>query len=112
MTLYPSAVPDEFSLSSPFATAGDGRKLPLRRMRLEATAAQGMAGVRVTQAFVNPYPDTLHVLYQLPLPADGVVAGFSFSVGGQRIEGRSEGRDAAREKSALGCTRKDWIGHR
>ena len=97
MTLYPSHVPDDFSLSSPFATAEDGRKLPLRRMRIEATAAQGMAAVRVTQTFVNPYPDTLHVLYQLPLPADGVVAGYSFSVGGQRVEGRIEERDAARE---------------
>ena len=97
MTLYPNPVPDDFSPSSPFATAEDGRRLPLRRMCIEATAAQGMAVVRVTQTFVNPYSDTLHVLYQLPLPADGVVAGYSFSVGGQRVEGRIEGRDAARE---------------
>jgi len=76
----------------------DGRTLPLRSTRLHVTAGAGLARTRLEQRFANPHAEPLTVTYQLPLPADGAVAAFTFVVGERRIVGEIDGRQAARER--------------
>ncbi|HEX6810231.1 MAG TPA: VIT domain-containing protein [Planctomycetota bacterium] len=78
--------------------AADGRTLPLRSTRLHVLAGAGLARTQLEQRFVNPWPEPLTASYQLPLPADGAVAAFTFVVGERRIVGEIEGREAARER--------------
>ena len=78
--------------------AVDGRDLPLRATHLATDAGLGIARTRLTQRFANPYAEPLAVTYQLPLPADGAVAGFSFTIGDRRIQGEIDRRAAARER--------------
>lgn len=74
----------------------DGATLPLRRTHLDAHASGGLCRVVLTQTFVNPHAEPLHVTYHLPLPADGAVGGFSFVLGETRIEGEVQPRKKAR----------------
>ncbi|MEZ6036507.1 MAG: VIT domain-containing protein [Planctomycetota bacterium] len=76
----------------------DGRTLPLQQTRLVVRAAGGMASVRLVQTFANPHREPLHVRYQLPLPADAAVGGFSFRLGDQVVQGVIDGRSRARER--------------
>lgn len=76
----------------------DGRALPLRATRLVAHGAGGVATVKVVMTFANPFAEVLQVRYQLPLPADGAVAGFAFTLGDRRIQGQVDRRAAARER--------------
>jgi Ca-activated chloride channel family protein len=89
------ATPPAPSTGCRLATA-DGRDLPLRDTALSADAASGLARVRVVQTFVNPYAEPLAVTYLLPLPADGAVTAFAFTVAGRRVTGRVERREDAR----------------
>ena len=75
-----------------------GRALPLIGAAIAADAAGGIARVTVEQRFQNPHAEPLAVTYSLPLPADGAVSGFAFSVGGRRTVGEIDGRRAARER--------------
>lgn len=77
--------------------APDGRELPLRHVALDGDAAGGLARTTVRQVFANPYDVPLHLSYQLPLPPDGAVVGFSFTLGDRRITGRVERKADARE---------------
>lgn len=76
----------------------DGRALPLAGATLRADARGGLARAVLTQRFRNPYEEPLRVSYLLPLPADGAVAGFSFTIGETRIVGEIDRRAAARER--------------
>jgi len=76
----------------------DDRDFILRHTDLRVRAAGGLGRVVLTQRFENPYDDPLRVTYTLPLPSDGAVSGFSFEVGGQRIIGEVDLREAARER--------------
>jgi len=76
----------------------EGVALPLRETRLDADAKGGRARVTLTQHFVNAEDVPLHVRYLLPLPSDGAVSGFAFTVDGRRILGRVERRDEARRR--------------
>lgn len=78
--------------------ATDGRALPLAAIDLCVTAGQGLARTRLRQRFTNPHAEPLTAEYQLPLPADGAVAGFVFTIGERRIAGEVERRAAARER--------------
>jgi Ca-activated chloride channel family protein len=78
--------------------SADGRTLPLVGARLVVRAAAGFASVRVVQTFYNPHSTPLHVTYQLPLPSDAAVGGFSFRIGDQRIQGEIDRRKAARAR--------------
>ena len=78
--------------------AADGRTLPLRGVGLRAQARGGLARVLLEQRFVNTYPEALRVSYQVPLPADGAVAGFAFRVGDRRVVGEVDRLEAARER--------------
>lgn len=78
--------------------AADGRSLPLRSTHLQVTAGQGLARTRLVQRFANPHREPLTAQYLLPLPADGAVAAFAFTIGGRRIAGEIERRATARER--------------
>ncbi len=75
----------------------DGRPLPLRKTHLEARARAGIARSTLRQTFFNPNEEPLRVRYLLPLPADGAVVGFSFTLRGVRTDGRVKSREAARQ---------------
>src|SRR5260370_18555659 len=62
----------------------DGRSLPLRSVVLRGDAAGGLPRIVLEQRFQNPYPDPLRVTYQVPLPPDAAVSGYSFQIGGGR----------------------------
>lgn len=76
----------------------DGKALPLRAVEISADAKGGLARTVVRQTFANPYEEPLKVTYQLPLPADGAVSGFTFTVGDERISGEVDRKAAARER--------------
>jgi Ca-activated chloride channel homolog len=78
--------------------ASDGRTLPLRGVKLGADARGGLARVVLEQRFLNPYAEALRVSYLVPLPVDGVVAGYAFHIGGRRIAGEVDRIQAARER--------------
>lgn len=76
----------------------DGRVLPLTRAHVTAQASGGIARVTLEQCFRNPHSEPLVVTYLLPLPADGAVSGFSFTLGKTRIVGEVDRRASARER--------------
>jgi Ca-activated chloride channel family protein len=78
--------------------SADGRTLPLRAADLKADAKAGVARVVLEQRFVNPYDEPLTVTYQLPLPADAAVSGFSFTIGERHVVGEVDRRAKARER--------------
>jgi Ca-activated chloride channel family protein len=75
-----------------------GRALPLLGAVLFADAEGGVARVTLEQRFRNPYADPLAVTYSLPLPADGAVSGFAFTIGARRVVGEIDRKQAARER--------------
>ncbi|QSQ21210.1 VWA domain-containing protein [Pyxidicoccus parkwayensis] len=76
----------------------DGRQLPLTAVALKAEAQGGISRVTLTQHFENPYEEPLQVSYQVPLPEDGVVAGYAFRIGEHRIVGEVDRVQAANER--------------
>src|SRR4051812_19875673 len=76
----------------------DGRALPLREVHVSVEAGGGIARVSLTQRFGNPHAEPLEVRYLLPLPGDGAVSGFSFTLGDVRVVGEVAGRQEARER--------------
>ncbi|MFO0585388.1 MAG: VIT domain-containing protein [Anaeromyxobacter sp.] len=89
--------------SSPSGNGGrlvavDGRELPLAGARLEARARGGLCRAVLVQTFRNPHAEPLRVTYLLPLPHDGAVSGFAFTVGGRRVVGEVDGVRKARER--------------
>ena len=90
--------PPSHASSGARLVAVDGRELPLRAVDLAVEAAGGIARVTVTQRFRNPYDEPLCVRYELPLPADGAVSGFAFSLGGRRVVGEVDKKARARER--------------
>src|SRR5260370_12942078 len=65
----------------------DGRSLPLRSVVLRGDAAGGLPRIVLEQRFQNPHPDPLPVTYQVPLPPDAAVSGYSFRIGEPRVVG-------------------------
>lgn len=82
----------------------DGRALPLRTTHLAVTAGGGLARTRLVQHFANPHAEPLAVTYLLPLPADGAVAGFTFTIGARRVVGEIDKRTRARERFEAALT--------
>ncbi|MGZ3427781.1 MAG: VIT domain-containing protein, partial [Polyangia bacterium] len=76
----------------------DGRTLPLRGATLRADAKGGIARVVLEQRFANSYAEPLAVTYLMPLPSDGAVSGYAFTIGDKRIVGEVDRRAAARER--------------
>ncbi len=92
------------SSSSSYESSGgrlvavDGRTLPLTGASLTADAKAGVVQVKLTQTFHNPHAEPLRVTYSLPLPADGAVSAFSFTIGDQRIIGEVDTKQQARRR--------------
>jgi Ca-activated chloride channel family protein len=78
-------------------TAG-GIRLPLERTSLSCEAGGGLARSVLRQTFRNASADTLEVIYLVPLPADGALSGYSFTLAGVTTRGRVEARELARER--------------
>ncbi len=78
--------------------SADGRTLPLRGATLRADARGGIARVVLEQRFANSWAEPLAVTYLMPLPADGAVSGYAFTIGEKRIVGEVDRRAAARER--------------
>src|SRR5262245_5058780 len=78
--------------------APDGRTLPLRGIEIRGEARGGLARVLLRQRFANAYREPLRVTYQVPLPADGALAGYAFLIGERRIVGEVDRIAAARER--------------
>ncbi|MGC4000027.1 MAG: VIT and VWA domain-containing protein [Anaeromyxobacter sp.] len=76
----------------------DGRALPLRGVTLTSSAKGGLARTVLAQRFHNPFPEPLQVQYLFPLPHDGAVSGFAFTIGDRRVVGEVDRRAAARER--------------
>lgn len=76
--------------------AVDGRVLPLRAVEVDADAGGGLASVRLAQTFTNAFPEPLRATYTLPLPADGAVVGFAYTIDGARTVGVVARREDAR----------------
>jgi Ca-activated chloride channel family protein len=76
----------------------DGRTLPLRGATLKADARGGVARVVLEQRFENVYDEPLHVTYLMPLPADGAVSGYAFTLGARRVIGEVDKKQRARER--------------
>ena len=94
--------PDDNSSShpgrSPELVTPDGRSLPLVSAKLRVEAGGGLARVVLEQTFVNPYDDTLRVTYKMPLPADGAVSGYAFTIGSRTISGKVDRKERARAR--------------
>lgn len=78
--------------------SADGRALPLMGASLRADAKGGLCRVVLEQRFRNPYQEPLRVTYKMPLPADGAVSGYAFTLAGVRIEGEVDRTHRARER--------------
>ena len=76
----------------------DGRALALVSAALRGEAAGGIARLVLEQRFANPYDEALHVVYRMPLPADGAVSGYAFEIGERVITGVVDKKAAARER--------------
>ena len=93
-----SALPVLTPVSVSRLVSATGAELPLRACTLRTTAAAGLARVTVEQVFANASDVALEVTYQLPLPADAAVAGFSFRLQDRVVRGEIAGREAARAR--------------
>ncbi|HEX9105209.1 MAG TPA: VIT domain-containing protein, partial [Polyangia bacterium] len=76
----------------------DGRTLALKGASVRADARGGIARVVLEQRFANAWGEPLAVTYLMPLPADGAVSGYAFTIGDKRIVGEVDRRQAARER--------------
>jgi Ca-activated chloride channel homolog len=76
----------------------DGKTLALKGVTLAADARGGIARVKLTQTFSNPYQEPLKVTYQVPLPADAAVSGFAFVIGEKRVVGEVDAKKKARQR--------------
>jgi Ca-activated chloride channel homolog len=76
----------------------DGKTLPLRSAELRVEARGGIARTILSQRYVNPYDVALAITYLMPLPADGAVSGYAFTIGERRIAGEVDKRASARQR--------------
>jgi Ca-activated chloride channel family protein len=90
--------PSSYESSGGRLVSVDGRTLPLTGASLTADAKGGIVQVTLSQTFHNPHAEPLRVTYSLPLPADGAVSGFSFTIGDQRIVGEVDTKKQARQR--------------
>jgi len=93
----PALAPSALPTSGCLAVDTTGRVLPLRAAELLAAAGAGHARVTLRQTFHNPFAEPLDITYTLPLPADGAVAGYRFTVGEHAVVGEVQTKSRARE---------------
>jgi len=95
-SLFPTT-PEATSAGAELVTS-DGRSLALVSARLVGEARGGIARLVLEQRFVNSYDDNLRVTYRMPLPADGAVSGYAFTIGERTIRGVVDRKAAARTR--------------
>ncbi len=78
--------------------AADGRALPMAAAALSARAGRGLCRATLTQVFRNVHAEPLAVTYLFPLPHDGAVSGFAFTLDGRRTVGEVDRVASARER--------------
>ncbi|NCG18142.1 MAG: VWA domain-containing protein [Rhodobacterales bacterium] len=99
MSVMPNPLPTQSTPNTGCQlVAADGRELALSHVHLEATAGQGLACTIVRQTFHNPWSEPLQLHYLLPLPADGAVIDFAFTIGERRITGKVAEKQSARQQ--------------
>ncbi|MCB1774523.1 MAG: hypothetical protein KDI88_12970, partial [Gammaproteobacteria bacterium] len=98
MTLAAERYPAVPSNGARLFTNDGTRDLPLRATRLRARACGGFARVILEQWFANPWNEPLVVTYALPLPHDGAVSGFAFTIGSRRVVGEVDTLEEARSR--------------
>jgi Ca-activated chloride channel family protein len=76
----------------------DPKALPLRDVKIAASAGGGMARVVLHQRFHNPHAEPLSVSYLFPLPEGAAVSGYAFTIGDRRIVGEVDNKAVARER--------------
>jgi Ca-activated chloride channel family protein len=76
----------------------DPKTLPLRDVKVAASAGGGIARVVLEQRFHNPHTEPLTVSYLFPLPEGAAVSGYAFTIGDRRIVGEVDKKTAARER--------------
>jgi len=94
----PRPVTDDSTTSSAGAelVTTDGRALPLVAATLTGEARGGLARLVLEQRFENRHAETLHVTYRMPLPADGAVSAYAFTIADRTIAGRVDKKADAR----------------
>ena len=90
MNSAPSATEEESYGGGAELVTRDGRSLPLLSAVLRADAGGGLARLVLEQTFENKHDETLHVVYKMPLPADGAVSGYEFTIGQRVVKGKVE----------------------
>lgn len=98
MNSAPSATEEESYGGGAELVTRDGRSLPLLSAVLRADAGGGLARLVLEQTFENKHDETLHVVYKMPLPADGAVSGYEFTIGQRVVKGKVEPKQRAREQ--------------
>ena len=73
-----------------------GKACSLTETRVTAGVSGFIAEVRVEQTYVNPFAVNLDTRYTFPLPHDGAVSAFEFTVDGKVIHGEVRERAEAR----------------
>ncbi len=86
------------ALSQNRLISADSTTLPLKGLALRCETAGGLSRVILEQRFANASTQPLHVVYKLPLPADGAVSGFRFRIGERTIVGDVDRKSSARER--------------
>jgi Ca-activated chloride channel family protein len=76
----------------------DGRTLALTAAALRVDARGGIARCVLEQRFENKFEERLHVTYRMPLPADGAVSGYAFTIGDRVVRGVVDRKQKARER--------------
>ncbi|MFN0252139.1 MAG: VIT domain-containing protein [Kofleriaceae bacterium] len=76
----------------------DGRTLALTAAALRVDARGGIARCVLEQRFENKLKERLHVTYRMPLPADGAVSGYAFTIGDRVVRGVVDRKQKARDR--------------
>jgi len=89
-----SLAPEDAGLGALVTARGN---LPLHRLDVRADITGLTVGVRLTQAYRNPYDTSLEATYIFPLPDRAAVTGLTMTAGDRVIEGVLSERGAARK---------------
>jgi len=98
MSSPPTDIEEHAGAAGAELVTSDGKALPLVSASLRVVASGGIARAVLEQTFENTQDETIHVTYKMPLPADGAVSGYEFTIGQRTIRGRVEPKAAARER--------------
>ena len=82
---------------SKFIIDSNGNPLDINRIALDVKIDSIMAETVIEVAFTNPNEDSDEAAFELPLPSNAVVTGYSLDIGGQMVPGVAVPKHRARE---------------